>query len=98
MKILFKNAINKSALIWGQGRGLRLVFLVYAKCQRSRVGTLGRVIVDFLLKCWMATPNIDNIDKNQLNDEFRSIYFLKLAVQNRTSLMDISENSLIIIS
>ena len=60
--------------------------------------TVGRVIVDFLLKSQIATPNIDNIDKNQLNDEFRSIYFLKLAVQNRTSLMDISENSLIIIS
>ena len=58
---------------------------------------IGRVVVDYLSKCWIATPYFHNMDKNQLNEEFRSIYFLKLAVQNRTSLMDISENSLIII-
>ena len=37
--------------------------------------TVGQFVKDFLLKCQMATPDFDNIDKNQLHDELRKNLF-----------------------
>ena len=52
---------------------------------------------NFLPKYAKVRRNFDNMDKNQLHDAFRTKRILKLAFQNLTFVMDIWENSLIII-